>query len=271
MPICNSRRGADSILPFTLSHSDLGTDWKNLISQEPVNLLKGIHRGWDSKVKAPATDLLKIPPLSICLLKNPRFAWENQGDALSISRKGAVWLQMPSLQVWDLSSHTSAAAPCHTGGGGHLWLLAAFAAWRQNFHLFKPCSFDFTFLPLIDLPPLTPDEQQEEEKQNSVTLLPDLRTPACKYTTYELCVKLDGRANPGLHLGDLNTASSRSTLLVSLVRVNSCPSQSCSYILRLGDSNTLAGPQTPDSCLLNSCVLIYRGVRNLKQRSAIFS
>lgn len=150
-------------------------------------------------------------------------------------------------------------------------VMAASAAWRQNFHLFKPCLFDFTFLPLIDLPPLTPDEQQEEEKQNSVTLLPDLLNPACKYTTHELCVKLDGRANPGLHLGDLNAASSRSTLLVSLVRVNSCPSQSCSYILRLGNSNTLAGPQTPDSCLLNSCVLIYCGVRNSKQRSAIFS
>lgn len=216
MQICNSRRGAGSILPFTPNRSELGTDWKNLISQEPFNLPKGIHSGSDSKAKAPATDLLKILPLSIRLLKNPRFAWENQGDTLSISQKGAVWLQMPSLCLWDLSSHTAAAAPCHAGGGGHLWLFAASAAWRQNFHLFKPCSFDFTFLPLIDLPPLTPDEQQEKETQNSDILLPDLPTLACKHTTYELCVKLDGRAcNPGPHLGDLNTVSSRSTVLES--------------------------------------------------------
>lgn len=146
---------------MTLSHSDL----KNLISQEPVSLPKGIHSGSDSKGNALATDLLKIPLLSIGLLRNPRFAWENQGDPLSFFQKGTVWRQMPSLRLWDLGSHTLAAAPCHTGGG-HLWLLTASATWRRNFHLVKPCSFDFTFLPLIDLPPLTPDEQQEEEKQN---------------------------------------------------------------------------------------------------------
>lgn len=113
----------------------------------------------------------------VCLRKSGRHV---------LPRKAAVWLQMPSLSLWDLSSHTLAAAPCHTGGGGHLWLLAASAAWRQNFHLVKPCSFDFTFLLLIDLLPFTPDEQQEEEKQNSDSLLPDLPTPVYKHTTYKL-------------------------------------------------------------------------------------
>lgn len=178
MPLCNSRKGAGSIHPLRTESLWAGHWFEELNfsraceSSERNSQWLGQQGKSSSHRSSQDSPSLHWPSekLKVCLRNSGR-------HILHFSKGSSV---TPNAKPQSLRSQQP-----HLGGS-HLWLLAASAAWRRNFHLVKPCSFDFTFLPLIDLPPLTPDEQREEEKQNSDSLLPDLPTPVYKYTTYKL-------------------------------------------------------------------------------------
>lgn len=162
---------------------------------------------------------------------------------------------MPGLRLWDLSwklrSHPGRCSMAHG------WLPSLPCVCLETKFPVIQTMFVLLNISSFDLSPFSFKQQhykqQEEEKHNSDTLLPDLPITTCKDATYTLCVKYNGRVyNPGPHFGALKTASSKSTFLVSLITVNSRPSRNCSYVLGLGGSSTLVGLKGPNSCLFIS-------------------